>query len=413
MRQFLSELQQVYLTLKSRKMRSFLTMLGIVIGVAGVIIIMSLGAGAQSLVLSQVTKLGTNIIAILPGKSDDSGPPAAVFGVQITSLVNSDVEALKNKSRVPHATHVIGLVRGLATVVWRNQNIDTNFIGTQSDYVAVHEVSLESGRFFTQQEELGANVIVLGSDVKEQVFGNNDPLGEVVKIKNVPFEVIGVLKKQGTAAFMNQDDQVYLPLTIGQKQLLGISYLQFIRAKVDSSENLKPTVNDIKQVLRERHNIKDPADDDFSVRDIASAINILTSVTGSLSLFLTVMASMALVIGGIGIMNIMLVTVAERTREIGLRKAVGANNRKIRNQFLFESSALTLIGGIIGITIGFIYSYIIALIARYAGFEWAFEVSLKSILLGVGVSVLTGVIFGLYPAYKAAKLDPIASLRYE
>jgi putative ABC transport system permease protein len=413
MRHLFKDLRQVIQTLKARKMRTFLTMLGIDIGVAGVIIIIALGAGAQSLVLSQVTKIGTNLIAVLPGKSDESGPPSAVFGIQITTLVNSDVDALNNKNRVPHATHVVGLMRGAANVVWRNINIDTNFIGTQTDYKTIHDLDIESGRFFTQQEELGANVIVLGYDVKEQIFGDSDPLGQVVKIKNVPFEVIGVAKKKGSAMFMNQDDQVYLPLIIGQKQILGINHLQFIRARVDSSKNIEVTKDDMAQVLRERHNIKNPEDDDFSIRDLASAIDILKNVTNSLSLFLTVMAGLALVIGGIGIMNIMLVTVAERTREIGLRKAVGANNKKIRNQFLFESGALTLVGGIGGIILGTIVSFLFAVGARYAGFEWSFVVSYQSIGLAVGVSILTGVIFGLYPAYKASKLNPIDALRYE
>jgi putative ABC transport system permease protein len=274
---------------------------------------------------------------------------------------------------------------------------------------------MDSGRFFDEREDRGgANVLVLGWDVKNELFDAGvDPIGQVVKIKNVPFEVIGVTKKQGTVAFQNQDDQVYIPLVIGQKQLLGINYLQFIRARVDVTANVKPTIADIEQVLRERHRIHTDAEVDFSVRDLADAIKLIGNITDALKLFLAAMAALSLVVGGIGIMNIMLVTVAERTREIGLRKAVGATNNNIRNQFLLESGTVTLLGGVIGILVGAMLSFLIALGARYAGYTWDYVISLMSVLLAVGVSVAVGVIFGYYPARKAAKLNPIEALRYE
>lgn len=411
---FLSTIRFVILGLLARKGRSFLTILGIVIGVAGVIIIISLGAGAQSLVVSQITKLGSNLIGILPGKSNETGPPAAVFGIQITTLTAEDAESLKDKSRVPHLTAVAAYARGSQTLIWERNNIDTYFTGTQASYPLIQDIVVESGRFFDEREEhAGAQVMVLGYDVKQQLFGDVDPLGEVVKIKNVPFTVIGVIEKQGTVAFQNQDDQVFIPLVIAQKQLLGIKHVQFIRAKVDSPDFLKSTMNDINQVLRERHRIRTEEEIDYSIRDLADAIKLVTGITDALRLFLVIMAAIALVVGGIGIMNIMLVTVAERTREIGLRKAVGATNATIRNQFLIESSLVTLLGGIGGIVVGTVISYGFALAARYAEYEWAFVISLSSIALAVGVSIVTGVIFGLYPAYKAAKLNPIEALRYE
>lgn len=419
---FISTIKLVLQTLLARKGRSFLTILGIVIGVAGVIIIIALGAGAQSLVLNQVTKLGSNLIGVLPGKTDESGPPAAVFGIQITTLINDDAEALKNTSRFPNVVAVAGFARGSGTVIWQNKNVDTFFSGTQASVTKVQNIELEQGRFFDEQEERGgANVIVLGSAVKEQLFGEKNPVGEVVKITtktsagtaSLPFEVIGAVKEQGTTAFQNLDDQVYIPLIVAQKQLLGINYLQFMRAKVDSSENVKSTIEEINKLLLERHKIKNPNDADFEVRDLADAIKLLTGITNALRLFLVAMAAISLVVGGIGIMNIMLVTVAERTREIGLRKAVGATNAAMRNQFLLEAGSLTFVGGIVGIIFGVMISYLIALGARFAGYEWAFVVSPISILLAVGVSILTGVVFGLYPAFKAAKLNPIEALRYE
>lgn len=404
----------VFATLLARKGRSFLTILGIVIGVSGVIIIIALGSSAQALILSQVNKLGTNLIAVMPGKSNENGPPSQAYGVQITSLTIEDSEALSDKARVPHATSVVGMVRGTGTVTWQNKEIDTNYIGTQAAFPEISNFETQSGRFFDEREDKGsANVIILGSLVKDELFGDSEALGQVVKIKNVPFLVIGVMAKKGSFMFQNQDDQVYVPLLIAQRQLLGVHHLQQISLNVDSSKNMQSTIDDIKQVLMERHRIKRSEDIDFTVRNIADAIKIFTQITDALRLFLVSMAGIALLVGGIGILNIMLVTVAERTREIGLRKAVGATNSTILKQFLLESGALTLLGGVIGIIFGALVAFVLAIIAQSFGYEWPFIISPLSIVLAVGVSVLTGVVFGIYPALKASRLNPIDALRYE
>lgn len=421
---FLGTIKLVFRTLLARKGRSFLTILGIVIGVAGVITIIALGAGAKSLIIGQITKLGSDILSVQPGKSNEKGPPAQLFGIVITTLTKADADAIRNSGQVPHAKAVFGAVMGSASVTWRDQTIDTNFFGTEYTMPDVINIDIASGSFFGEQEGEGnANVAVLGATVAEELFSNSgiNPIGQVVKVRSasqteaggVPLRVVGITEKQGSSLFLDLDDQIYLPLAIGQQQLLGIHYLRAIDVKVDFAENVDRTVEDITRLLKQRHHIKSEADVDFTVRNIADAIDILNTVTSALGLFLTAMAAIALVVGGIGILNIMLATVAERTREIGLRKAVGATNSGIARQFLMEAGTLTFFGGIIGIVIGAVISYLISLLMNYLGYEWAFIISPLSVLLAVGVSILTGVIFGLYPALKAAKLNPIEALRYE
>lgn len=422
---FISTIKLVIRTLLARKGRSFLTILGIVIGVAGVIIIIALGAGAQSLVLGQVTKLGSNLLSVMPGKSNEKGPPAQVFGIVVTTLTIEDAQAMRETARVPHATAVSAWVQGTATVAWQDKSIDTNFLATEYSYPLGVNLPMEQGRYFDEREERGnANVAVLGRCVYEQLFKEIgvEPLGQMIKVRSagnaeaggVPLRVIGVVEERGSAFFQNQDDMIFIPLRIGQKQLLGINHIQAIGIKVDSDKNVEQARSDIKALLMERHRIKREADTDFTVRNIADALEILTTITGAMRLFLTAMAAIALIVGGIGILNIMLATVAERTREIGLRKAVGARPSAIRNQFLLEAGTLTFLGGIIGIIAGVAASFFIFRLMVYLGFEtWAFVISIQSVFLAAGVSILTGVIFGLYPAFRASRLNPIDALRYE
>ena len=272
------------------------------------------------------------------------------------------------------------------------------------------------GRFFTKDEETSlSKVAVLGSQVKENLFGDSDAIGQRIKYKNHTFEVIGVMAKRGTVAFQNYDDQIFIPLLTMQKLVEGINHLGFIRAKVNSEQNINRAIDDIKITLREQHGITDQSgnSDDFSVRSAAQALDIIKTITDALSFFLAAMAALSLIVGGIGIMNIMLVSVTERTREIGLRKAVGARNFDILSQFLIEAITVTGVGGILGIASGAFISFIASVIIKSLGYDWEFSVSIVSILAALLVSMLVGLVFGLYPANKASKLQPVEALRYE
>lgn len=402
--------------LLANKVRSFLTMFGIIVGVGAVIIIVSVGAGAQSLVLAQVKDLGANLIGVLPGKSEEKGPPASVMGIVITTLTYEDAMALKEKRNAPNIVEVVAYSKGIGAVSWGANDYDTNLSGSTVGYLQVEKGEVDEGRFFTEEEEKNlSRVVVLGSTVKKELFGDSEAIGEKVKIRKKTFEVIGVMKERGTVAFQDYDDQVFIPIKTMQKLILGVNHIGMMRAEVDSADNVEQTLKDTEQTLRDRHDITDPtgASDDFTVRSMAEALDMMTTITNALKFFLAAMSALSLLVGGIGIMNIMLVSVTERTREIGLRKAIGANNFNIMSQFLVEAVSITVLGGIIGIIGGVVVSFLISVVANAMGYEWEFIVSLFSILIAVAVATLVGIVFGIYPAYKASKLQPVEALRYE
>ena len=402
--------------LRQNKRRSFLTALGIIIGVSSVIAIVSIGDGAQNLILDQVKSFGPTLVGVLPGKSEDKGPPASVYGINITTLTYEDALALNDPANVPNVVAVAAYVNDSKTVSWDANQITATIKGTTVGYLEVEQAEVAAGRFFTDDEEAGvARVVVLGPTVANDLFGETNPLGRTIKIGNQAFEVIGVMKAKGTVGFQNNDNQVILPLTTEQKLILGINYINLLRFKVASAADVPQAMDMTKLTLRERHGINDSsgANDDFTVRSSAEAIETIKTVTNGLKFFLAAMAALSLLIGGIGIMNIMLIRVAQRTREIGLRKAVGANNHDIMWQFLVESGVITLVGGLIGIVLGELLSVVIAAVVNSLGYAWGWGWSWFSIIISVSISIAIGLIFGLYPAWRASKLDPIEALRHE
>lgn len=398
--------------LRTNKVRSFLTGLGIIIGIASVIVIISAGAGAQSLIINQLNSVGTNLIGILPGMREENGPPSAAFGIIVTTLKYEDAQAIANE--IPNVSAATSYNTGMATISWQSNKSDATYYGVMSSYPEVEDTDVDAGRFFTEEEDRGSvRVIVLGHQLAIDLFNGTDPLGKKVKVGKEFFEVVGIMKERGSAGFQNKDVIALIPSQTAQKIMLGVKYVNFIRAKINNPENIDRAQEDISLLLRDRHNIRELKIDDFNVQNTKDAIKALTSITDALKFFLAAIASISLIVGGVGVMNIMLAAVNQRVREIGLRKAVGAKKKDIMIQFLAESITLTMVGGIIGIIVGSLISFLVAIIAKYLGYNWDLVVSPLSIFMGFAVALIVGVVFGLYPASKAAKLNSIEALRYE
>ncbi|MEA1925974.1 MAG: ABC transporter permease [Patescibacteria group bacterium] len=398
------------------KFRSFLTILGTIIGVASVIIIMAIGQSAQELILDQVKGVGSNLIGILPGASEEEGPPAALMGISSTTLKYEDLLALNKRRNVPEVEEAAGYVMSTVSVSQEKTDLNASFTGTTVSYIDVESAEIAQGRFFTEGEERNlARVAVLGSSLAEDLFGSVNSLNKKVKINKHNFTVIGVFEERGSTAFgvSSQDDGIFIPLRTAQRIILGINHLGFIRLKVKSADLVDSAVANAKVTLRNQHDIDDPINDDFTIRDQASAVEMIGDITDVLRYFLLAIGSVALVVGGVGIMNIMLITVNQRIREVGLRKALGAKNTDVMMQFLVESATVSFLGGTIGIILGVSISLLASVVIQSLGYNWPFLISIWSIVIAVTVSILIGIIFGLYPAYKASRISPMESLRYE
>jgi len=398
-------------SLATNKLRSALTMLGIIIGVAAVIVMIAVGQGAQARVAEQIRALGSNLLLILSGARTQGGVRLSVGSTY--TITEDDAYAINRE--IPEAVAAPAL-RGGAQVIWGNSNWATQIYGTTPEYLEVREWPLADGRAFEPAEMSGAGkVCIVGQTVVKQLFGGADPLGQVIRIKRVPFTVVGVLSTKGQSMMgTDQDDIIIVPIGTARNRVLGRANIAAQRSvsviwvKAAEGYDTKRVEDEVRALLRQRHRLQQGADDDFSLRNLADIMAAQEASSRVLALLLAAVASVSLVVGGIGIMNIMLVSVTERTREIGLRMAVGARTRDILGQFLVEAVTLSLIGGLVGVLLGVGASVGIANVAG-----WNIVLSGRSILLAVAFAVVTGVFFGFYPARKAARLNPVEALRYE
>jgi len=394
--------------IRRNKIRSILTMLGVIIGVASVIAMIALGSGARAAIDEQIQSQGTNVIYVSAG-SFGRGPGAVRQGAgSVSTLTLEDAQAIAQQ--VGAVDRVSPMVRGRVQVVSGNQNWNTSIESGNEDYVTIRNWPITSGANFTARDVLVAEkVCLLGATVVQNLFSDQDPVGQVIRVKNLPFRVVGVLAPKGQGQFgQDQDDLIVAPYTTVQKKVLGMPTIQQVLVSAVSSDAVEPAATEITQLLRQRHRISNPDDDDFTVRTVEEMAATRVEMARTMTMLLMSVASVSLLVGGIGIMNIMLVSVTERTREIGLRMAVGARTRDILRQFLAEAVGLSVVGGAVGVLVGIGASQGLT---RFLA--WPTTITTASILIAFAFAGAVGVFFGYYPARKAANLDPIEALRYE
>ncbi|OGC83951.1 MAG: multidrug ABC transporter substrate-binding protein [candidate division Zixibacteria bacterium RBG_19FT_COMBO_42_43] len=401
----LESIRVSFSSLKSNKMRSALTMLGIIIGTGAVITVIALGKGAGEAVQRSIQSLGSNLIFVRPGAAR-SGFVRLQSGSS-TLLSNADAKAIQE--RCPSVTSVVPESFRFGQLKYQNKNWNSQVVGTLPEYQTVRNVSLREGSFFTEKDLLQKErICILGFTVYENLFGNQPALGKTIKINGINFTVKGILEPKGQMAMFNQDDQVFIPLSTAQKRLLGIDFLSNINIQAKSELHIDQAALEIEKLLRKRHKLQGYEENDFNVRTQLDILATREETSRTFSLLLAGIALVSLLVGGIGIMNIMLVSVTERTREIGIRMAIGARRRDILSQFLIEALVLSVLGGMLGILLGVLGSVILSKAAN-----WNTLIAPSSILIAFFFSALVGIFFGLYPARKASGLDPIEALRYE
>ena len=408
----------------SNKMRTSLTVLGIVIGIASVIIVYSAGAGINGLVVGQIETFGTDIINTevkMPtnkkaGNASAAGATDLAQGAQITSL---SLEDMREVQKLPNIKNSYAGLMSQEQISFGNEQKKSLVFGTNSSYIDIDKSKVEDGRFFSEEEDRSlAQVVVLGSKMKEKLMGDSDAIGKLVKIRKTKFRVIGVMKERGAVMGMDFDDFAYVPIRTLQKRVMGIDHISYFISQAEDMARAEESAEEMRAILRDRHEIRsaekgDFSKDDFRVTTMTEMMSMMDTVTGALTLLLLAIVAISLVVGGVGILNIMYVIVSERTVEIGLRKAVGAKYADIMRQFLVESVVITALGGIIGIAIGVFFSFAISLGANAAGLAWDFAIPLRAYIVALAFSLVFGVFFGVYPARKAARLDPIEALRRE
>lgn len=395
-------------TLTVNKLRTGLATLGIVIGIGSVIALISLGQASSQAIQAQIQSLGSNLLTVQPGAVSTGGVRGAAGGG--TTLTNEDAQAIKTSPQITTLQNVSPEFSRRTQVTTGQANTNTQIIGVTQAYSSVRKITIDSGNFITDADVSGIRkVAVVGPNVVANLFGEGlSPIGQTIRVNGQSLTIVGITQSKGGTGFFNQDDTVFVPLSTAQKQLFGVNYLSSIALEAKSADVMTQAQNEVGYLLLARHKLNDPTQADFSIFSQQDILNTASSTTGTFTTLLSGIAAISLLVGGIGIMNIMLVTVTERTREIGLRKALGAKKKVIITQFLIEAVILTFSGGVIGMILGIIVSYVISNLTSSP-----FVISPSSVLLAVGVSTGIGILFGYYPARRAANLQPIEALRYE
>jgi len=403
-------------TLKANRGRTFLTLLGVVIGITAVIVVISAGNGLEQYITSQVEAFGTDTIEIeikTPNTEHTSSENVTGFvgGISVTTLKIDDAEAVIDHPNIEDAWYG---VMSQDLLSYQGEINKTLLMGLNESFLKIDKWEVDEGRFFTDEEDKSlARVVVLGSKVKDSLFGDGDAVGQNIKINKINYRVVGVMEERGAMMFFEWDDMALVPVRTMQKRIMGIDHISFIMAKMIDPSIDDQTVEDLKILMRERHGTTSEKDDDFAVISMEQANEMMAVVFTGLTILLLALVSISLIVGGVGIMNIMYVSVTERTSEIGLRKAMGARNSDILFQFLWESLIISFIAGAVGIVLGNLIAYLISIAAASQGFAWDFQISITGIILAVGFSAVVGLIFGIYPARRAASFDPIQSMRFE
>ncbi|HPT08120.1 MAG TPA: ABC transporter permease [bacterium] len=406
-----------FLSMLKNKMRTALTVLGMVIGISSIIIVFSAGEGIRSLIVGQIESFGTDIIEVevkVPStktgrEGDAESATSLASGIQVTSLKEEDLEEI---NKLENISGGYGSITNQAPVTYLNETRQGLIMGVGSDYINIDKSEIDQGYFFSEAENDSlAQVAVLGPKIAKKLFGDENPIGKSITIQRGRYQVIGLLKEKGATMGFDFDDLILLPVKTLQKKMMGIDYYMYSVHKLVDPEKSEETADLIREILRENHDISDPVKDDFRVTTMKEMLATTKTITNALTILLLLIVAISLIVGGVGILNVMYVIVSERTPEIGLRKAVGAKFSDIMQQFLIESILITFIGAVIGIILGVIFSFFIYLIANYFGLEWKFIVPIKSFIVATLFALLFGVLFGLLPARKAGKLDPVEALR--
>jgi putative ABC transport system permease protein len=405
-------IKMAYKDIVAYKSRSVLTVLGIAIGITAIILVMAIGNSAKRSITGQIQSLGPTNVYIMPGKLSEM----MQGGSGQDSLKDKDYDDLKKKSNVPNLESIIPIVSSMGNASFESEDYRVTIIGSVPEAFDLMKLKIIEGESFMQEDvDSVASVAVIGSKVKEKLFGQDDAIGKKIKIKEKYFKVLGVTESKGQGmGGVNYDNSVTIPYTTIQRKILGIKYFQELIVKIDTEANIKTAISDMEEVLRLNHNINDPSKDDFSIQTQEDVVKSVNSILGVLTILLSSVAAISLVVGGVGVMNMMLTSVTERTREIGLRKALGATNKHILYQFLTEAVLLTFGGGLFGIFFGFVLSYGLITVFNMSGtFNFVFSFPFSGAFLGVLVSSVVGFTFGIYPAFQASKKSPMDALRYE